>query len=199
MIDHDEPIVREVQAGRTEAFAKLVNRHKDRVYAIMLRLVGDRDAAEELAHESFVHAWRAIEGFRGQALFGTWIVQIAIHLARDRMRARRRMRTVSLDALLEESADGSALMDTRSLRDPLSEISDRDMVKRLEAALGGLPHSYREVFVLHHIEDIPYEEIASMTGKSVGSLKVRAHRARKLLREAISPDAEFVAPDDRID
>jgi RNA polymerase sigma-70 factor, ECF subfamily len=199
MIDRDEPIVREVQAGRSQAFAELVSRHKDRVYAIMLRLVGDPDAAEELAHESFVNAWRGIGGFRGHALFGTWIVQIAIHLARDRMRERRRIRTVSLDEMLEKSTDDSVLADMHGARDPLLEISDRDMLRRLKAALGELPHSYREVFVLHHIEDVPYEEIASMTGDSVGSLKVRAHRARKLLKEAMAPDAEFVAPDDTVD
>jgi len=199
MIDQDEQIVRAVQAGRTEAFAGLVSRHKDRVYAILLRLVRDPDTAEELAQEAFVRAWRGIGGFQGQALFGTWLVQIAIHLARDRMRERRRSRTVSLDELLEKSADDSVLVDTRSRHDPLSEVSDNDMMKRLEAALGGLPPSYREVFVLHHIEDVPYEEIASLTGDSVGSLKVRAHRARKLLREAISPDAEFVAPEDIAD
>jgi len=199
MIDQDESIVREVQAGRTDAFAGLVNRHKDKVYAMLLRLVRDPDAAEELAQETFVRAWRGIGGFRGQALFGTWLVQIAIHLARDRMRERRRSRTVSLDELLEKSADDSVLVDTRSRRDPLSEVSDRDMMKRLEAALGDLPPNYREVFVLHHVEDVPYEEIASMTGDSVGSLKVRAHRARKLLREAISPGAEYVAPEDAMD
>ena len=199
MIDQDESIVREVQAGQTEAFAGLVTRHKDKVYAMLLRPVRDPDAAEELAQETFVRAWRGIGGFRGQALFGTWLVQIAIHLARDRMRERRRSRTVSLDELLEKSADDSVLADTRSHRDPLSEISDRDMMKRLEAALGDLPPNYREVFVLHHVEDVPYEEIASMTGDSVGSLKVRAHRARKLLREAICPGAEFVAPEDAIE
>ena len=199
MIDQDEQIVRAVQAGRTEAFAGLVSRHKDRVYAILLRLVRDPDTAEELAQEAFVRAWRGIGGFRGRALFATWLVQIAIHLARDRMRERRRSRMVSLDELIEKSADDSALVDTRSRHDPLSEVSDNDMMKRLEAALGDLPPSYREVFVLHHIEDVPYEEIASLTGDSVGSLKVRAHRARKLLREAISPDAEFVAPEDIAD
>jgi RNA polymerase sigma-70 factor (ECF subfamily) len=199
MIDQDEQIVREVQAGRTEAFAELVDRHKEKVYAILLRLVRDPDAAEELTHESFVRAWRGLGGFRGQALFGTWLIQIAIHLARDRIRERRRSRTVSLDELLEQSADDSVFVDTRSPRDPLAEMSDRDMIERLEAALGDLPLSYREVFVLHHIEDVPYEEIASMTGDSVGSLKVRAHRARKLLKEAISPDAEFVAPEDTVD
>jgi RNA polymerase sigma-70 factor (ECF subfamily) len=196
MIDQDEAIVREVQAGRGDAFSGLVTRHKDKVYAILLRLVRDPDAAEELAQETFVRAWRGIGGFRGQALFGTWLVQIAIHLARDRVREQRRSRTVSLDELLEKSADDSFLADTRSRRDPLAEVSDRDMMRRLEAALGDLPPNYREVFVLHHIEDVPYEDIATMTGESVGSLKVRAHRARKLLREAISPGAEYVAPED---
>jgi RNA polymerase sigma-70 factor (ECF subfamily) len=196
MIDQDEKIVREVQTGRTEAFSHLVNRHKDKVYAILLRLVRDPDAAEELAQETFVRAWRGIGGFRGQALFGTWLVQIAIHLARDRMRERRRSRTVSLDELLDKTADDAMLADTRSRRDPLAEIDERDMVKRVESALGDLPPSYREVFVLHHIEDVPYEEIARLTGDSIGSLKVRAHRARKLLREAIFPGAQFVAPED---
>ena len=199
MIDQDERIVRAVQAGQTEAFAELVGRHKDKVYAILLRLVRDQDAAEELAQEAFIRAWRGIGGFQGQALFGTWLVQIAIHLARDRMRERRRSQTVSLDELLEHSVDDSVLADTRSRRDQLSEVSDNDMMKRLETALGGLPPGYREVFVLHHIEEVPYEEIASMTGDSVGSLKVRAHRARKLLREAISPDAEFATPEDVTD
>ena len=196
MIDKDEPILQAVRAGRTEAFADLVTRHKDKIYAMLTRLVRDPDVAEELAQETFVRAWRGLPGFRGQALFGTWLVQIAIHLARDRMREVRRNRTVSLDELLEWSADESVLVDTRSRRDPLSELVDRDMLERLDAALRELPPSYREVFVLHHIEDIPYEEIATITGDSIGSLKVRAHRARKLLKEAISPDAEFVAPGD---
>jgi RNA polymerase sigma-70 factor (ECF subfamily) len=199
MIDQDEQIVRAVQTGRTEAFAELVGRHKDKVYAILLRLLRDQDAAEELAQEAFVRAWRGIDGFQGQALFGTWLVQIAIHLARDRMREHRRSRTVSLDELLERSVDESVLVDPRSRRDQLSEASDNDMMKRLETALGRLPAAYREVFVLHHIEDISYEEIASTTGDSVGSLKVRAHRARKLLREAITPDAELAAPEDVTD
>ncbi|MDD4857672.1 MAG: sigma-70 family RNA polymerase sigma factor, partial [Candidatus Krumholzibacteria bacterium] len=134
MIDQDEQIVRAVQAGGTEAFAELVSRHKDKVYSILLRLVRDPDAAEELAQEVFIRAWRGIDGFRGQALFGTWLVQIAINLARDRMRERSRNRTVSLDELLEKSTDGSVLVDTRSRHDPLSEVSDNDMMKRLEAA-----------------------------------------------------------------
>lgn len=196
MIDRDESIVREVQAGRTDAFAELVDRHKDRLYAILLRLTGDRDAAEELAQEAFVRAWRGIDGFRGQSLFGTWLVQIAIHLARDRVRERRRDRTVSLDELLERNTDDSLFPDARAAGDPLDGLADRDMIRRLETALEDLPHAYREVFVLRHMEDVPYEEIATMTGDTVGSLKVRAHRARRLLREAISPDAQYAARHD---
>jgi RNA polymerase sigma-70 factor, ECF subfamily len=194
--DSDEAIVRAVNSGDTEAFAHLVDRHKERVYATLVRLTGDRGAAEELAHETFVRAYRGLGRFRGEALFGTWVVQIAIHLARDRVRERQRSRTVSLDELIEREGDSLVFTETRAGYDPLAEMSKRDTAKRIDSALQDLPPDYREVFVLHHVEEIPYETIAEMTGDSVGSLKVRAHRARKLLKEKLFPDATTVMPED---
>ena len=196
MKDSDETIVRAVTSGDTEAFADLVDRHKERVYATLVRLTADRDAAEELAHETFVRAFRGLARFRGDALFGTWIIQIAIHLARDRVRERRRSRTVSLDEILEREGDSFAFTETRAAYDPLAEMSERDTAKRIDEALQDLPPDYREVFVLHHVQEIPYETIAEMTGDSVGSLKVRAHRARKLLKEKLFPDATRMMPED---
>ena len=199
MTDKDTTIIRAVQAGQTEAFAQLVDRHKERVYAMLMRLTGDPQTAEELAHDAFVRAYRGLEGFRGQSQFGTWIVQIAVNLARDRVRERQRSRTVSLDALLERDAGASIFTDTRSQYDPLAELGERDMIERLESALLELPANYREVFVLHHVQDMPYEEIAEITGDSIGSLKVRAHRARKLLKEAVFPDERSMAREDIAD
>lgn len=188
MHDADAEIVREVQSGRTEAYARLVDRHRDRVFAVLLRLSGDRDVAEELAHEAFIKAYRGLGGFRGDAQFGTWIIQIALHLARDRVRRQRQRTVVSLDELREQQENASALVETRSSFDPVEDLSARELKDRLETALERLPPSYREVFVLHHLEDVPYEEIARATGDSVGSLKVRAHRARKLLKDALFSD-----------
>lgn len=199
MIDNDQTIVSAVQGGDREAFAALVNRHKDRVYGILLRLMADSLVAEELAHEAFVRAYRGLDGFRGQSQFGTWLVQIAVNLARDHIRARKRSNVVSLDALLERDADAAVLEDKRPQYDPLAEISEREMRKQFEAALQELPPGYREVFVLHHIQNIPYDEIQKITGDTVGSLKVRAHRARRILKEKLFPDAKRMTPEDIVE
>lgn len=198
-MDNDEAIVRAVNSGDTEAFAELVDRHKERVYAMLVRLTGDGGEAEELAHETFVRAYRGLGRFRGEALFGTWIIQIAIHLARDRVRQLQRNKTVSLDALLERDRDALVFTETRAEYDPLAEMSERDTIERVDSALQDLPSNYREIFVLHHLQEIPYEIIAEMTGDSVGSLKVRAHRARKLLKERLFPDSTRLAPEDVVE
>jgi RNA polymerase sigma-70 factor (ECF subfamily) len=199
MIDNDQTIVSAVQGGDREAFATLVSRHKDRVYGILLRLMADPQMAEELAHEAFVRAYRGLEGFRGQSQFGTWLVQIAVNLARDHRRARKRSNVVSLDAMLEQDTDAAVLEDKRPQYDPLAEISEREMRKQYEAALQELPPAYREVFVLHHIQNIPYDEIHEITGDTVGSLKVRAHRARRILKEKLFPDARRMTPEDIVE
>lgn len=184
--DEDAATIEAVVQGDREAFAGLVERHKDRVYAVLLRLTSDPGVAEELAHDAFVRAYLGLSGFRGEARFGTWVIQIAIHLVRDRVRQdRRRSSIVSLDEIEERGKEAGVPAGARSGSDPLAATYDGELAQRLEEALAALPASYREVFVLHHVHEIPYEEIATMTGDTVGSLKVRAHRARKLLKESL--------------
>ena len=96
---------------------------------------------------------------------------------------------VSLDELADQSDPAAQIAETRSSYDPLLDINERELGERLSAALAGLASSYREVFVLRHLEEMSYEEISQVTGDTVGSLKVRNHRARKLLREAMSEPA----------
>jgi RNA polymerase sigma-70 factor (ECF subfamily) len=195
MMENDTSIVRSVQEGQTEAFAALVDRHRERVYAVLMRLVADPQTAEELAQEAFVRAFQGLANFRGEARFGTWLIQIAVNLARDHIRGRQRSRFESLDAALDRDPDQPAFMDTRSQSNPLSELYENEMIKQFEIALAELPPSYREVFVLHHIENMSYEDIANTTCDSIGSLKVRAHRARKLMKERLFPDATEMAPE----
>ena len=198
-LDRDEAIVRAVQDGQTEAFADLVDRHKDRVYGMLMRLAGDPQVAEELAHETFVRAYQGLHNFRGDSQFGTWLVQIAINLARDRVRERQRNKTISLDALLEHDSDTAAFVETRSYYDPTDAMDERDLIRRFETALQELPKSYQEIFELHHVQNIPYQEIAAMTGDAVGALKVRSHRARKLLKEKIFEESDRVTQEDILD
>ncbi len=188
--DDDAATVEAVLRGDTQLFARLVEQHQDRVYAILLRLTADPDVAAELAQDTFVRAYLGLSGFRGEARFGTWVIQIALHLARDRARRARRHNVVSLDALEERGGEAAVLVEARSGADPLEATYESELAARLEVALDALPPDYREVFVLHHVHEIPYEEIATITGDSVGSLKVRAHRARKLLKESLFSETD---------
>lgn len=194
MAEDDVAIVEAVRGGDTEAFRTLVERHKRRLYAVILRLVGDPSQAEELAQETFVRAFRGLADFRRESSFGTWLIQIGIHAARDRMRSVRRHGTVSLEELRDGRHPRLELVDTSPAADPGHEIEAEEERSLMRTALAGLPPEYREVLVLKHFEGWAYGEIASVTGDSVGTLKVRAYRARQLLRERLAelgwaPDA----------
>ena len=186
MADEDAAVVEAVIAGDTGAFRLLVERHKGRLFGVLVRLVGDRDAAEELAQETFVKAFRSLRGFRREARFGTWLVQIGIHAARDRARsARRRPGVVSIEALREAGRHDLEIVDPSPAADPSFAVEAEEERARMRSALATLPADYREVLILKHFAEWPYEEIAAATGDSVGTLKVRAYRARLLLRERL--------------
>jgi RNA polymerase sigma-70 factor (ECF subfamily) len=193
VIDQDGVVVAAVKAGDTEAFRTLVDRHKGRVYGTLLSLVGDDDTAEELAQETFVRAFSGLGGFREDARFGTWLVQIAIHAARDHRRRMQRLRSrrvVSLEALREAQRQELEPADTRRASDPGSGVEAKEEAERVREAIAQLPPEYREVLVLKHFEGWSYETIAETTGDTVGTLKVRAHRARRMLRELLTGDKE---------
>jgi len=192
--EDDLAIVEAVRTGDTEEFRTLVERHKRRLYAVILRLVGAPSVAEELSQEAFVRAFRALRDFRRESSFGTWLVQIGVHAARDRMRSSRRHGLVSLDAMQDGHRPRLELVDTSRAADPGFEVEAEQERNLMRTALAGLPPEYREVLVLKHIEGWAYGEIAAVTGDSVGTLKVRAFRARQLLRERLTelgwaPDA----------
>jgi RNA polymerase sigma-70 factor, ECF subfamily len=182
----DAQIIEVVLAGDCEAYRHLVERYQDRVFGVLLRLVGDRDLAEDAAQEAFVKAYLSLSQFRGDSAFGTWLVQIAVHAARDRTRQQqRRWRHETVDD------DGSFEVPTSGPDALASLVHDEDR-DRLGAALQRLPEDYREVLVLKHIEGWSFEEIAGHARASVGSLKVRAHRARRLLRQILEDMAPAV-------
>jgi RNA polymerase sigma-70 factor (ECF subfamily) len=187
--DEDGDVVQAVVDGDTEAFRTLVEHHKRKLYAVILKLVGDEDLAEELAQETFVKAFRAISDFRRDSSFGTWLVQIGIHTTRDQLRRAKRQRDrgiISIDALRETQRHDLELVDKSPTADPGAEVELREERKLMRRALDELPADYREVLVLKHFEGWSYAQIADVTGDSIGTLKVRAYRARQLLRERLA-------------
>jgi RNA polymerase sigma-70 factor (ECF subfamily) len=188
MQQDEKSIVQSVLGGRVDDFRLLVVPHQEQVFGTVRRLVGDPDLAEELAHEAFVRAYRALSSFRGESTFGTWVTQIAVHLARDHYRRRRRTILLPLEEPGADERFEEALTERRSGFDPFEELEEQELLRRIERAIDGLPPDYRQVLVLRHLECWSYDEIARLTGDSVGALKVRAHRARRLVHEALEAD-----------
>jgi len=188
MQDHDEhAIIAAVRRGDRERYRLLVERHHDTLFGVLVRLLADPVLADELAQEAFVRAYAGLDGFRAEARFSTWLIQIGIHLARDELRRRQRRRSaVSLDQRLLEQGSRAEPVYEGSGADPLGSLCTREREQQLLAALRRLPLPYREVLTLRYFGDWSFAQIADATGDTVGTLKVRAHRARMMLRDALA-------------
>jgi RNA polymerase sigma-70 factor (ECF subfamily) len=167
-------LVGRAAAGDVEAFEELYRVNVGRVYALCLRMAGDPTLAEELAQEAFVRAWQKLGSFRGASAFSTWLHRVTVNvvLGHRRSTARRETRV---------SAVGDNLPRDVAVREARTAESID-----LERAISSLPDGARRVFVLHDVEGFRHREISRLTGIAVGTSKAQLHRARKLLRKALT-------------
>jgi len=168
----DDPVVR-ARTGRFDAFEDLYRSHVGRVFAICLRLSGDRSRAEELTQESFVRAWKGLKALRAESEFGAWVGRIAVNTALSERRSRRRR------GAHEATVEDPDRVPAPSRRPRPGAAMD------LEAAIAALPEGARTVFVLHDVEGYRHGEIGRLLGVHPGTSKAQLHRARTLLREAL--------------
>ncbi len=168
-----EALVRAAQQGDMEAFEALYRKTSDRVYAVCLRMSGDTDRATELVQDVFVRVWQKLPGFRGDSQFTTWLHRLTVNLVLQdrRSRGRREAREVGTADLERYGRAARRAM-------PGTRID-------LERAIAGLPDKARRVLVLRDIEGYKYDEIARMTGVSLGTVKAQIHRARGLVKVAL--------------
>ncbi len=181
--------IERLRAGETAAFDTLVDEKSGEIYALLFRLMEDREEARDLTQETFLQAFRSIKNFRGDSSLKTWIYRIAINQARNRLRwwrRRRREHTVSLDAPQagENSTFGENLTDEAE-RNPEQLALRREREATLLAALGKLKLPFREVVVLRDVEGLSYEEVAAALGIGVGTVKSRLSRARTEMRRQL--------------
>ena len=166
-------LVRRASAGDTQAFERLYRDNVGRVHGAILRLVGmDRARAEELTQEAFIRAWQKLASFRHESAFSTWLYRLGVNTALMDLRGRREEANAD-DAGLEAAAGGEV---------PFCAAERGD----LERAVSGLPPRARAVLVLHDVEGWKHEEISAELGMAVGSSKAQLHRARGLLRRALT-------------
>jgi RNA polymerase sigma-70 factor (ECF subfamily) len=170
-----DPDVALAAAGDRRAFERLYQQHVNRVFSLCARMMSDRARAEELTQDVFVRAWEKLHLFRGESAFGTWLHRLTVNLVLNARKTEGRQRARFED---DEEGDGIDTLPSR----PLAPGDRMD----LEAAIAKLPKGARRVFTLHDIEGYKHEEIAEMLGVTSGATKAQLHRARLLLREALS-------------
>ncbi len=173
----DADAVRRVLDGDTDAYATLVARYRDRLARYAVHMLGDREDAEEALQDAFVRAFRSLERCDDPARFGAWLYGILVNRCRTTgARAARRGRVFVRDA---------AALDGVAHPSAAERTEESDGVQR---ALEQMRPAYREAFLLKHLEDLEYEEMARLTGAGVSALKMRVKRAREqlqvILREA---------------
>jgi len=181
----DEELVRRVLCGERDAYAILVRRHQGKIVAFVQRMVVDRDAALDVAQETFIKAWQHLARFDPKWRFTTWLYTIANNSAIDWLRARKRL-PLSLDQPM--MIDGEEVS-----REPVDELqssatdmlSAKEMQQHLEAAIAALPPGFRELLLLRHPGGRSYDEIAEITKLPLGTVKNRIFRARQALKDRL--------------
>ena len=165
----DAELVAAVRDGEVEAFAVLVERYKDRVVAAAYHLTGDRDAAEDLAQDTFVAAFRQIHKLRDPSRVGAWLHGITQRLSYKHLRRASRLTDLETDRMEAVPAPPDRIDEPGELCQLLNE----------------LPEQYRQVLAARYLEDLDYEEIAQVLGTTVNNVRVRCHRAKNRLRELL--------------
>jgi RNA polymerase sigma-70 factor (ECF subfamily) len=202
-MDSDPILVERAKAGDYRAFEILLGRHEARLYSLALRILRQREDAENVVQSSFLSAIEHLGEFRGDSSFGTWISRIATHGALNALRKRRGLPTVSYSEASREDDDGALphpefIADWRG--DPAEIVERAELRKILGEAIDGLDEKHRVVFVLRDVEGLSVAETARVLGLGESNVKVRLLRARLALREKLTrvfgDPARRVAPHD---
>jgi RNA polymerase sigma-70 factor, ECF subfamily len=185
----DQEVVLMARAGREAAYRELIRRYERPIFALLFRMVRDRELAEDLSQETFIKALNAIESYRPEFKFSSWIFKIANNAAIDHLR-RRELDTLSLDgsphAETPEAMQATALQIGARQESPLDTVEAKELGGAIEIAIARLRPEYRSCILLRHVEGRAYEEIAEMLDLPLGTVKTYIHRARNELRQALA-------------
>ncbi|HVT18593.1 MAG TPA: sigma-70 family RNA polymerase sigma factor [Thermoanaerobaculia bacterium] len=179
----DEDLVAAVLAGDRERFAGLVERYQGRLINYLFRLLRNADDAHDLAQEVLVKVYQVLDRYDPQYRFSTWLFRIAQNAAIDQIR-RRRLKLVSLR---QDADDGEGRdWELPSLeRSPYGNLRNRERGGAIQRAIDSLPWEYRELILLRHYGELPYEDIARLKQMPLGTVKNKLFRGRQMLKERL--------------
>jgi RNA polymerase sigma-70 factor (ECF subfamily) len=166
-----------IRSGDRQAFSWVVDRYKDLVYTLCLRMLTDAEDAADAAQEVFVKAFRSLESFRNQSRFSTWIYRITYNHCISVI--RKKVKVIDLVDEFHEDKDPETRLDG------LEALSRKERSRYLQAAVEALPETDALVVTLFYYEELSLEEIAEITGLSSGNIRIKLHRSRKKLYQVL--------------
>jgi RNA polymerase sigma-70 factor (ECF subfamily) len=174
----DDALIAATLAGRGDAFGTLVERYERAVYHLAFRTMRDVEEAKDATQEAWVKAYRALASFRPGAKFSTWIFTICYRVCCDRLARRKRFTGAEIPDVADPTPGPAAVYEAD------------DDAARLRRAIDALPEKYRAVITLFHLQGKQYDDIASVLGLPLGTVKTHLFRAKDLLRAALRDSAE---------
>lgn len=170
----DNQLIQKVLDGNTATYTVIVDRYKDLVYSVVLKIVKNHEEAEETAQDTFLKAYHALSGFKREAKFSTWLFRIAYNTAISKTRKKQLTTTAIDDKMIENFS-------TDEIKENLGQLDTEDQVKVLQKAIQLLGNEDQLLINLFYRNRQSVDEIASITGLSDANVKVKLHRIRKKL------------------
>ncbi len=175
----DLDLMRRVQEGEMVSYNTLVNRYKDRLFNVLYRMLSSEDEANDLLQETFLRVWQHKMSYDFRFAFSTWIYTIALNLARNELRRRKKIKFLDIFDFADKLAAKEEKKDTSA-----------NLKTLLDAEMKRLPEKYKTAFLLRDVDNLSYEEIAQVLGVPLGTVKSRVNRARAILRTRLKPRLE---------
>jgi RNA polymerase sigma factor (sigma-70 family) len=182
MSDKDREIIQKVLDGDVKAFGLLVDRHKAKAMTLAMRILKNREDAEEALQDAFIRAYRALSSFEWKSSFSTWFYRIVYNTCATAAGKKNRLHPLSIDM---EDEDGLKTEIVSDELQPDMKLESDEFSKIVNEEIEKLPVVYGSTFTLFAIQNLSYEEIIQVTGLPLGTVKARLFRARAMLREAI--------------
>lgn len=191
----DDVLIRRAQQGDRSAFDSLVSKHERRAYQYAFRLTTNQDDASDIVAEAFVRVYNALQNFKGNSAFTTWLFRILTNCYLDLRKKERNKQHLSLEGTLQTDS-GEMERQIEDEGDGPSELLERTAREQaVQTAIVLLPDYQQAMLVMYHIENLSYEEIAESLDLPLGTVKSRLNRARLSLRELLVKDEELFKVD----
>lgn len=185
MTINDEHIINQIMEGDTKAFAILVERYKDLVFTLTIRMLKNREEAEEVSQDTFIKVYKSLSKFKGDSKFSTWIYRVAYNTCLDRIKKNKRQwNDVTIDEFTEHKI--------KTIDDALENLEKFEQQRTIQECIQQLPSDDSFILTLFYFEDLSLEEISKIVNIDANTIKVRLFRSRKklasILRQKLEPE-----------